>query len=876
MWRLLFGSRNDRDRAEEFEAHLESLVEHYVEQGMPPQEAARRARLQFGNPRARREEMADLRRSAAVTALWRDLGYAVRVLRRSPVFTLAAVTTLSIGIGATTAVFSVVQAVVLRPLPYENPDRLTGILYQSADSKSNPEKVPSPALQAWMEQSRTFDGFAFYATGQLTLLMTDGEQVRVESAHVSPNFFSVLGVRTVERGRGFQPPDVAVGAEPVVMLSHRFWSQRFGASDDILGRALRLAGRPHDVIGVTPRSFQFPGYHTPDVFLLSPQNLLSGNQVALIDVIGRLRPDQPIQAASDELRQIGRNAEPSYPAAMRPIVAAGAVPRVIGLQRRIAGDLHGLLFIALGAVSCILLLACANVTNLLIARLTGRERELTMRAALGATPRRLAQWLLAESFVLTGVGAMLAMILLLMAMGGLRTLLVGAVPHAEAVAIDGSVLAFTAISTLLTSLLCVAIPIARVFRRYGEVRLTVASTGSIRTTVRDSVGRALVTAQVTAALTLLIGALLLLTTLWQLSGVGLGFDASRLLTMKVSGVSGPPQVRANAVADIVNRVQSLPGVVHAGASTVFPLGGHMFGFTVPLEGEPPPAPLTHNTGVDVVSPGYFRTMGVSLITGREFGDGDGNTTPSVAVVNRAFARDHDVAAQELIGRRLTLGGTPQQADIAIVGIVSDFKDGNPGDEPRPTVYRPFSQAWPQLGWRTIALTVRTASDPDRLSETVRREVAALLPHSVVYDVKTMDDRVAATVAPQRQRAVIFTLFAAIAVILAAVGLYGLLASTVAQNMHELGVRLALGATRLNLIGLVCWQAFVPTAIGIVLGFGASVGFSRALADRLYGVSALDPMTYGSAAIAMLAIATLATGLPAYRVTKVNPIQVLKN
>ncbi|HEX5069067.1 MAG TPA: FtsX-like permease family protein [Vicinamibacterales bacterium] len=599
--------------------------------------------------------------------------------------------------------------------------------------------------------------------------------------------------------------------------------------------------------------------------------------VQSVEVIARLTPTVSIDRAEDELLQIDRRAQPSYPSAMRSFVAAGGVPHVMELQRRIAGDLRGMLLIALGAVGCILLLACANVASLLIARMTGRERELAMRTALGATTRRLAQWLVAESLVLTVAAAAVSVMVLLGLMAGLRTLLAGAIPHAEAVGVDQSVLLFVAVSVLVTSALCAAIPVARVMRRHDSPGARLSSSGAVGTAVRDSVRRVLVAAQVAAALVLVVGALLLVTTIWQLSGVGLGFNATHVATLKVSalGLGNPAQVQTDKVTEILRRLRSLPGVSAAGASTSFPVSGHAFGFTVPVAGEPPPPGVAQDaTGVDAVSPGFFGAMGIQMIAGRDFEDRDGSSAPRVAVVNKSFAR-LNFGGRDSLSRRVSLGGGPEDANIAVVGVVDDFKDGNPGDDTKPTVYVPLPQAAPQLGFHTLALAVRTPSDPRRLMPSLRREIAGLAPQSAVYDLATMEDRVAMTIAPQRQRAVVFGIFAVVAVILAAVGLYGLLASVVAQNRREFGVRLALGATRRNLIGLVLRQGLAPTAVGIVVGFGVALACSRLLADRLYGVTALDPVTYLAAAATMVVVSTAASCVPAYRATTVDPIRVLR-
>ncbi len=868
--------RQDRERAEEFDEHLHLLVEHFVADGLSVHEATRRARLQFGNPRAKREEIDDLRRSAFVDSLWRDCRFTVRALRRSPAFTLTAILTLALGIGANTAVFSVMESVLLRPLPYRDPERLMGITYQyqSAPPGSAAGQLPSPPILAWQAQSRAFEAFGTYTLGDTTLLKTDGEPIRLSTAFISSNFFSVLGVRAVDRGRSFQPFDGYSDAEPVAIVSDRLWKQ-LGPEGRPVDEVLKLSGRRFHVVGVTEGSFRFPDYATPDVYV--PRDLPGANRVVQsVDVIGRLRPAVSIEEAADELRDISRQAESTYPSAMRPFIVAGAIPHVTSLQHRIAGDLRGILLLGCGAVTCILLLACANVTSLLISRIGGRERELAMRLALGATPQRLVQSLLVESIVLTIAGAALALLTLWSLMAGLRGLLTGAIPHADAMGIDGAALAFVASTLVLTSTMCAAIPATRMFRRRTTPSARLASSGAIgTTTVRDSVRGVLVSGQVAAALVLLIGALLLLNTVWRLSGIELGFDAAHLLTLKISATGlGTSPERTGRVSDLLNRVRHLPGVTAAGATTALPLSGHAFHFTVPVEGEvPPPSSAQDGTGVDAVSAGFFGAMRIPLV-GRDFDDTDGSSSPRVAIVNRSFGR-LEFPGRHPIGRRLSLGGGPADADITVVGIVDDFKDGNPGESATPTVYVPFSQAAPQLGWHTAALVVRTSSDPSSFAGTLRREVMGLTPHSAVYEIVTMEDRVATTIAPQRQRAILFGLFAMVAVALAAGGLYGLLVSVVAQGRRELGVRMALGASRRDLIGLVLRHGMTPTMIGIVIGLVGALGFSRLLAGQVYGITTVDAMTYVTAAAAMTAVSLIASCLPAYRATIVDPLEVLR-
>jgi putative ABC transport system permease protein len=560
---------------------------------------------------------------------------------------------------------------------------------------------------------------------------------------------------------------------------------------------------------------------------------------------------------------------------MARLMAAGGEPRVAPLQQHIAGGLGRLLLITLGAVGFVLLLACANVTGLLLARTTGRERELAMRAAIGATPRRLAQWLLAESFILAALGGAAALLALVWSMSGLREFLANTAPHPDTIVIDPSVLGFAAVATLLTGLLCSLFPIARGHNLAFGLKLS--APGTTRAAVRDSVRRLLVVGQVAVASVLLVGALLLTNSLWRLTGVALGFHPANVLTLRLSttGLRNRHDYHAAELKQILDRIRALPGVVSAGSGTAFPLAGHDFGFVVAIEGEPAPPADAPNTAVDLVSPGYFRTMGIRLDAGRDFGERDGGGAPAVAIINQTFARAN-FGRRDPLGSRLSLGGQPRDANITVVGVVSDVRDGNPGDDVRPTVYRPFAQAAPQIGWHTAAIAVHTSSDPMRLSETVRKTISALAPASAVYDFAAMQDRVDASVAPQRQRAALFGLFAVAAVLLTAVGLYGLLAYMVAQDMHEFGVRLALGSTPAQLLAVVMRRGVWPACAGVVLGLAGALALTRLLAGLLYGVTATDPLTYLAAALTMLLVSVVASCLPARRAMNADPMTILRS
>jgi putative ABC transport system permease protein len=865
----------DQDLDEELRGYLEAAIERGQATGLTREQATRRARVEMGSVAAVKDQVRAVGWEARVESVWQDVRYATRTLRRAPGFTIVAVLTLALGIGANTAVFSVVRAVLLRPLSYMQPEELVAISYPSPDSRQARQGVPSVALDGWIGRARSFSGFATYVIGQAIWLTPDGEPVRMSAARVSHTLLPLLGAG-VALGRTIQAADVAPGAPDVMLLSHAFWRQRFASDPGVIGRHLTVDRGDYTVVGVTDSAFRFPSSTTPDVLLPFRPPRAPG-LVMFLDVVGRLNPNVSPRRAEAELRDIDRANGETLPPIVRSMIAAGARPAVEPLQRHMAGDARRTLILSMGAVVLVLLLACANIAGLLMARTSGRERELAMRAALGATPLRLAQWLLAECVVLAAIAAAVAILALAWSVGGLRMLLAGSVPHPEAIAIDPMVVLFSLAVAGGTTLLAACAPMMRIVRRDAIAGLRLASAGRARPVVRELVRVLLVVGQVATAVTLLVGSLLLVNSLWRLGGAALGFAPDHVLSLKIpaSSMARDEPRRAAQVHEIVQRLRAIPGVVSVGASTALPLAGHSVGFTIPIAGEPAPAADGLDaTPVDLVSPGYFRTMGVRVGAGRDFEAHDTAAAPPVAIVNGTFARLH-FGTRDPLGRRLGLGGTPRDATIAIVGIVDDVKDGNPGDAARPIVYRPFMQGAPQVGWSTAMIAVRSSTDPRTLPEVVRQALVAAVPGASPYDVTTMEARVSMVVAPQRQRAVVFALFAALAVALAAIGLYGLLASAVMQDMHAFGVRLALGARRSGLVRLVFLRAAIPTAVGVVIGLGGAAALTRVLADLLYGVTPFDPATYLAAAATMLIVALAAGLVPAIRAMGADPLRILR-
>ena len=806
-----------------------------------------------------------------------DIRYAARALTRTPLFALMVVVTLAIGIGANAAVFTVVNAVLIKQLPYADPDRLVALRFRTPGAAGTDASVPSPALEAWGAQRHSLERVAAYTVFEAAFTTSRGEPLRVPGAAVSPALFSVLGVGGVAAGRAFLPEDALRGAPRVAMISHGLWRDRFGAVQDLT--TLRLSGGT-TIVGVLQESFQFPDVIAPEV--LTPLTLPSGDVVVALRAIGRLRPGASVEGAESELAEIIRNAASTLPSAMTSRLQRGDRPDVTPLQEHLAGDFRTVLIIALGVAAAILLIACANVAGLLLARIRGRERELAIRIAIGGTPLRLARLLLIEGTALAVVGGAGAVIAVQWSLVALRQSLIGTAPHAETMALDSRVAVYIVLAVLVSACLCALIPISRVLTRGRSADWRIGASVD-RSGIRHFAGRALVIGQVSGAVALLIGALLLLGTLWRLTNTNIGFDPRNVLTLKVPPSPGSwPRPHEAALGEIVRRITGLPGVVSAGVTTAFPLDGHTFGFTVSVDGQPAPPPGEPGIGVDAVSRGYFQTMGIRVVSGRNFDDHDSPTGQRVAVVNETFVRLKNMTTSNALGRRISFSGDPQYAaktskwSIEIVGVVADVKDRNPGDEPRPIVYQAIEQPSPNFGIGGAKIVVRMATAPAVVVEPVRHAIQAVVPGATVYDVQPMEGRIAKLLAPQRQRVIVFGLFGVTAVLLAAIGLYGLLAYIVSQEMREFGIRLAIGASRARVAWLVLRRGLVCAAVGLAVGLAGAWILTRALAGMLFGMTTTDPFSYGVAAATMLTIAVIASYVPARRAMRADPLAVLRS
>ena len=806
--------------------------------------------------------------------MFQDLRFGLRMLVKDPVFTVVAVLTMALGIGAITAIFTVVDAALLRSLPYKDPERLFQLWETRKTGEIKQLDASYPDYLDWGRQDEVLEGICGYTGwgGSFTLTDRAGPE-RIEGAKVTATFFSVLGVDPL-LGRAFLEGEDQPGAAPTVILSHALWNRRFGADPAIVGRQIKLDGEGYTVLGVLPRSFQFAPMGNAELWVpLRPnEGQVSRRFMHWLDVIVRLKPGISLEQAQAQLTAIASRIELDNPDSH-----TGAGIKIVTLHDEIVGSVRPVLLVLFGAVGFVLLIACANVANLQLARASTRVKEIGIRLALGATRLRLMRQLLTESVLLTFLGGIVG---LLVAVWG--KLLVAAIPEAQlasmpylqGLALNARVFCFTAVVSLLTGLL------------FGLAPAWRSSTTDLQASLKDggnsnsSAGRhtfrnGMAVSEIALALVLLVGAGLMIRSTLRLLDVKLGFQPERLLTMQmelpVARYSEDHQTRAFH-EQMLSRIERLPGV--AGAATVnwLPIQPGPVDLLL-IEGEPPPAPGTQpKASTRVVSTNYFRTMGISLLSGREFSDRDNQFSPGVIVINNAFAQRR-FAQQDPIGRRIIFGGD-EPRPCEIVGVVDDERVGALDEEAISVVYRPFSQD----PWNKLALIVRAEGDPQGVVTAVRSQLQEIDGDLAPYSVATMDQVINNTpsIFLRRYPALLMAVFASVALILAAVGIYGVISYAVSQRTHEIGIRMALGAQASDVLRLIVQQGMIVTFTGIVIGLAASLALTRLLATLLFDVSPTDPLTFTGVAALLLIVAFMACYLPARRAAKVDPLTAVRH
>ncbi|HSB07966.1 MAG TPA: ABC transporter permease [Blastocatellia bacterium] len=808
--------------------------------------------------------------------LWLDLRYGARMLLKKPAFTLIAVITLALGIGANTAIFSVVYAVLLRPLPYPEPDRLVMLWTRLEKIGLEQNWVSEPEVLDFREQSQLLEGFGV-VSGTSFVLTGSGEPEQLSGAEISTNFFSVLRA-DIKAGRDFSPDEEIPGAPRVAILSHSFWQTHFGGEQSILGNTIYLSGKPATVVGILPANFA----------LMVPQEALVPSNVDVwvpyaedyakknrdshgLTVIARMKPGVTLAQAQEEMNGIAGRLYPKY------YTHTGFEVKVVSLHGDIVKKMRPALLVLLAAVGFVLLIACANVANLLLGRAAAREKELAIRAAMGAGRSRLLRQLLTESLLLAFLGGAGGVMLAVWGVDALLALSPPDLPRIEEVSIDTRVLAFTFAVAALTGVLFGLIPALKASRisltqTLKEGSRSVAGGGGHR------LRQLIVVAEIALSLVLLVGAGLLMHSFFGLMRVDPGFDSHNVLTMKVqvprTRYKDGPAVTA-FFQQLLEKIQALPGVESAGAISQLPLSGDYWGGTLTFEGVAANAERGNMASFEVdqraITPDYFTAMKTPLLEGRFFTSGDVRAKPC-AIIDETLARRlwPDTSP---IGRRFTFGRFPEKPDtwIEIVGVVRHIRHHKLDANVREEVYYPHAI----VSFTGMSLAIRTTTDPLSMAGAVRDTVRSIDRDQPVYRIRTMDEFVARALAPARFTLVLLLIFAGVAALLAVVGIYGVMSHAVTERTHEIGIRMALGAEARDVLKLVVGQGLLLTLAGVVIGLVASFAATRVMTGLLYGVGATDAVTFAVVPVLLTGVALAASFIPARRAMKVDPMVALR-
>ncbi len=814
-----------------------------------------------------------------MSSLVADIRFGIRMLRKSPGVTTVAVVALALGIGANTAVFSVLQAVVLRPLPYADPERLV-LLFGDLHRPGLEEiETSAPEFLDYSRRSVSFEALAAYHQVGFNLA-GDGEPERVLGAGATAGLFPLLGVAPL-LGRTFLPEEDRPGHDQVVLLSHGLWQRRFGGDPDVAGRILRVDGRPCAIVGVMPAGFRFPSRDTelwrPEAF---PPELLSENNRGshFLDVVARLRPGVSLSAARAEMAEIARRMGEEHGDSYR----SGFGARLFRLRERLVGDVRPGLILLLGAVGFVLLIACANVANVQLARAAAREKELSIRLALGAGRARLVRQMLAECVVLSAIGGVLGLLLALWGMELLVALRPAAIPRVDEVTLDLRVAAFTLCATLLAGLVSGLAPALHSAGTDVNDALKAGGRGGDGVRLRRLRG-ALVAVELGLALVLLLGAGLLMRSFLELSGSELGFHADNVLTARLSLPASRYasfERQISAFQEMLLRIAAGPGVRSVGAINALPLSGSGGDRSLLVEGRAAaPGEPRPDEQLRFVGPGYFGALGIPLLRGRDFSAQDRDGAERVLVVNQAMAERY-WPGEDALGKRLAYAGMGDAEPkwCRIVGVVGNVRHTGLADEGRPEVYVPYSQ--PLFGAEgaslpPLYLVVRTEADARGLASIVRAAILSVDPEQPISNVRTMEQRIEESLGERRFSLLLLGFFAAVALGLAVVGVYGVVSYSIAQRTREIGIRMALGARRADVLGLLLRQGLRLALAGVALGLAAAVPLTRLVSGMLYRVSPFDPVSFTAVPLLLVAVAAAAIVVPACRASRVDPMVALR-
>ena len=875
LFRTLFHRpRAEREMDAELRFHIEERAEVLERDGISREEAFRRARIEFGGIERAKEECRDARGANVLESFVQDLRFGFRMLRKSPAFTAVAVLTLALGIGANTAIFSIVDAVLLRSLAYPHPNQL---VLMFAVPLKEPEALSGISYRDFTEyrkQNRVFSEMAGNAFHDLTLTGT-GEPSIVNTGDVTPEIFPLLDAKPL-LGRILLPEDGKPGAAPVAVLSENLWRSRFGSSPALIGQSITLDMRTFTVVGILPASFRYPDGAPPqDVWIPIAQDPLFGPRISqsgvpVLSGIARLKPDVSLARAQAEMNTLSARLAKEFPE-----VDSGLTLRIEPYRQFVVGNVKSALLILLGAVGLVLLIACANLANLLLSRATSREKEIAVRIALGAGRARVVRQLLTESALLGLLGGLAGLLLASTGLWSLRSFIPPDVARIGSIDVGGSVLAFALLLSFAAAL------------AFGLAPALLATPSKVQTNIKEGGGRTgqrsgqrlrnfLAVVEISLAMVLLIAGGLLMRSFALVTSVNPGFDPKNVIEAEVSLPQfqySTPKQWTSFSSELLDKLHQQPGLQDSALAAPLPMdrqGQANFAFSIVGDSPLPPGKTT-TADYATVSPDYFRVMRIPLQRGRFFSEQDLPSNPNVTIISETMARRY-FPNQDPIGRQIRFGFPPNSnVPREIVGVVGDVRDLALGRKPGPIMYVPFAQA-PLWGGEVV---VRSSLSAASVAAGIRQAVHSIDKNLPVTDVEAFPEAIGSSVAQERFRTLLLSSFSGIALILAAVGIFGVISYSASQRTHEIGIRMALGAERHSVLRLILGQGAKLAFLGVSAGAGAALLLTRLMASLLYGVSATDPLTFGAVAIVLLGVALIACYIPARRATKVDPMVALR-
>ncbi len=874
---LLKRRQLDRDLQEELSFHLAMRKEKYEAAGLASEDAALAARRRFGNLTGFKETCREMWTFAWFEELLQDVRYGLRQLRRNPGFAAVAVITLTLGIGANTAIFSVVDAVLLRPLPFEKPSQLVNLWARSAVYDFPTIGLSLPDIKDIRSHNTAFAGIANYQySSSSTELTGQGAPRQLLTFEVSQRLFSLLGIRPLF-GRLFRRSEMQPGADREVLLSYALWRGAFGGDPHAVGRSVKLDGTPYTIIGVMPAMPKMNFPTAADIWtpFVPTKSQLSARGMHGSFAVARLKPGSMVRRAQAELDTLAARLAKAYPKTDKNWSF-----RAASLRSDLFGKVRGPLLVLLGAVGFVLLIACTNVANLVLARGSSRRWEIAMRLALGATRRRIIRQLLIESLLLALIGGACGLLLALWGVRGLHSLIPADTPRIQDLSVNQAVLWFTLGISFAAGLLAGLAPAFSISTQNlsRSIKEGGAGTEPGGRATRYALRKVLVVAETALAMVLVVGAGLALRSFARLLGVNLGFQPRGVLTMRLDFPPyrfKTPQASIQFVRQVLENLQATHGVETTSAAEFTPLSGWEAEATLQIEGAPPnPGGQTPTVDYEDAAPGYFTALGIPLLAGREFTTADAKSSPGVIIVNQTLARKF-FGNLTPIGERI-LGGTDDKGRrlwSTIVGEVGSVRDQRPRSAPKPEFYNALYQGASLQG---VSLIIRTRGQPAAFAPTVQNRIRSLGSDQVVTGIMPMERLVAGADADPRFQALLLGIFGGLGLILAAVGIYGVISYSVSQRTHEIGIRIALGAQKHDVLWLVIGQGIVLALVGVAIGILGALGLARFLSSLLYGVKPTDPLTFSAVSLILIGVALVACYVPARRATKVDAMVALRH